>query len=169
MDTKQLICTFSVAGKHYGVVVDNVQEVLANHQITDIPLAPPGVLGLMNIRGRIVPAIALRKVLRLPGESDEEDTINIVINHGGEQVGLMVDCIGDIVSVQPEEIEPPPETLKGHHENSCAASSRSRARFICYWTWTPCWRTNCAAAQPVARHTQYCNNKDNTGIDRNDR
>ena len=113
MDTKQLICTFSVAGKHYGVVVDNVQEVLANHQITDIPLAPPGVLGLMNIRGRIVPAIALRKVLRLPGESDEEDTINIVINHGGEQVGLMVDCIGDIVSVQPEEIEPPPETLKG--------------------------------------------------------
>ncbi|WP_297769026.1 chemotaxis protein CheW [uncultured Alcanivorax sp.] len=113
MDTKQLICTFSVAGKHYGVVVDNVQEVLANHQITNIPLAPPGVLGLMNIRGRIVPAIALRKVLRLPGESDEEDTINIVINHGGEQVGLMVDCIGDIVSVQPEEIEPPPETLKG--------------------------------------------------------
>ena len=57
MDTKQLICTFSVAGKHYGVVVDNVQEVLANHQIADIPLAPPGVLGLMNIRGRIVPAI----------------------------------------------------------------------------------------------------------------
>ena len=52
-------------------------------------------------------------MLRLPGESDEEDTINIVINHGGEQVGLMVDRIGDIVSVQPEEIEPPPETLKG--------------------------------------------------------
>jgi purine-binding chemotaxis protein CheW len=112
METNQLICTFSVAEKHYGVVVDNVQEVLANHQITDIPLAPPGVLGLMNIRGRIVPAIALRKVLRLPGESGEENTINIIINHRGEQVGLMVDRIGDIVSVEPKDIEAPPETLK---------------------------------------------------------
>ena len=113
MEANQLICTFSVAEKHYGVVVDHVQEVLANHQITDIPLAPPGVLGLMNIRGRIVPAIALRKVLRLPGEIEDDNTINIIINHGGEQVGLMVDRIGDIVSVLPEEIEPPPETLKG--------------------------------------------------------
>ena len=107
MEANQLICTFSVAEKHYGVVVDHVQEVLANHQITDI------LLGLMNIRGRIVPAIALRKVLRLPGENEDDNTINIIINHGGEQVGLMVDRIGDIVSVLPEEIEPPPETLKG--------------------------------------------------------
>jgi len=75
MNTDQLLCTFTVADKNYGVIVDNVQEVLANHQITDIPLAPPGVMGLMNIRGRIVPAIALRKVLRLAEKvrSDDED------------------------------------------------------------------------------------------------
>lgn len=113
METKQLICTFTVANNNYGVVVDNVQEVLADHQITDIPLAPPGVLGLMNIRGRIVPAIALHKVLRLQGKEDQEERLNIIINHDGEQVGLMVDRIGDIVSIKPEEIEAPPETLKG--------------------------------------------------------
>ena len=119
METKQLICTFSVAGKHYGVVVDNVQEVLANHQITDIPLAPPGVMGLMNIRGRIVPAIALRKVLRLEevvkneDDDDEDNIFNIIINHDGEQVGLMVDQIGDIITINPEDVEAPPETLKG--------------------------------------------------------
>ncbi|MED5237967.1 MAG: chemotaxis protein CheW [Pseudomonadota bacterium] len=117
MNTDQLLCTFTVADKSYGVIVDNVQEVLANHQITDIPLAPPGVMGLMNIRGRIVPAIALRKVLRLeqpPRDDDDEDTIfNIIINHDGEQVGLMVDQIGDIITINPDDIEPPPETLKG--------------------------------------------------------
>lgn len=117
MNTDQLLCTFTVADKSYGVIVDNVQEVLANHQITDIPLAPPGVMGLMNIRGRIVPAIALRKVLRLeqpPRDDDDEDTIfNIIINHDGEQVGLMVDQIGDIITIKPDDIESPPETLKG--------------------------------------------------------
>ncbi|MCG8392567.1 MAG: chemotaxis protein CheW [Pseudomonadales bacterium] len=113
METEQLLCTFSVAGRKYGVVVDKVQEVLADHQVTDIPLAPPGVLGLMNIRGRIVPAIALHKVLRLNSNTAHDDSINIIINHAGEQVGLMVDEIGDIVSVSDSEIEPPPETLKG--------------------------------------------------------
>lgn len=119
MNTDQLLCTFTVADKNYGVIVDNVQEVLANHQITDIPLAPPGVMGLMNIRGRIVPAIALRKVLRLgekvrtADEDDEENIFNIIINHDGEQVGLMVDQIGDIIKINPDDIEAPPETLKG--------------------------------------------------------
>ncbi|MDX1805002.1 MAG: chemotaxis protein CheW [Alcanivorax sp.] len=113
MNAKQLLCTFTVADKKYGVPVDIVQEVLANHQITDIPLSPAGIQGLMNIRGRIVPAIAMQRVLRVSSENHDDESINIIVNHDSEQVGLMVNRIGDIITVDENEIEPPPETLKG--------------------------------------------------------
>ena len=61
-------CSFTLDGLLFGVVVEKVQEVLRYQEMTRVPLAPPVVCGLINLRGQIVPAIDLRRRLELPVE-----------------------------------------------------------------------------------------------------
>jgi purine-binding chemotaxis protein CheW len=70
--TSKQYCTFFVNGQFFGVEVLNVQEVLRYQQMTSVPLAPPTVQGLINLRGQIVTAIDLRRRLDLPARPDHE-------------------------------------------------------------------------------------------------
>lgn len=106
-----LFCTFYVSGHFYGVPVEDVREVIMNQPRTPVPLAPPAVLGMMNIRGRIVSAIDMRTVLCLPDHSRPEDSVNLIVHHGGEEVGLVVDRIGDVLSMTGTHQETPPDTM----------------------------------------------------------
>lgn len=112
---EHLFCTFHIDGHHYGVPVDDVQEVIINHPRTPVPLAPQAVLGMMNIRGRIVSAIDMRCVLCLPVRDETDDSINVIVRHAGEEVGLVADRIGDVLELDPGKKEPPPETLGNLH------------------------------------------------------
>lgn len=109
--TEQLYCTFHVGGQFYGVPVEDVREVIMNQARTRVPLAPPAVLGMMNIRGRIVSAIDMRTVLRLPETGRPEEPVNLIVRHLGEEVGLVVDRIGDVLEIDAAMREPPPDTL----------------------------------------------------------
>lgn len=106
-----LYCTFYVGNQIYGVSVDYVKEVLMQMSVTTVPLSPPAVSGLMNLRGQIVTALNLRKILHI--EDSLEPEMNIVVNKDGIEVSLQVDRIGDVISVNLNEIENPPETLQG--------------------------------------------------------
>jgi len=87
-------CTFGVADGLYGVDLPRVDEVLRPQPLTRVPLAPPAVAGLMNLRGRIVPAVDLRVLFRLP---PRESGGGMVVVRGPEgPVALLVDAIGDV-------------------------------------------------------------------------
>jgi purine-binding chemotaxis protein CheW len=107
---KQL-CTFFVDGLMLGVEVTRVQEVIRNQPMTPVPLAPPTVQGLINLRGQIVTAIELRQKLGLAPRPAGELPINVVARHDQGVVSLLVDEIGDVVEVDEESFESPPETL----------------------------------------------------------
>jgi len=113
MTESGLFCTFYIGSHYYGVPVSDVQEVLAAHHITDMPLSPPAILGLMNIRGQIVPAISMRNVLRIDMEGSADNAMNVIVTHEGAEVSLVVDRIGDIFEVNASDIEATPETLRG--------------------------------------------------------
>jgi purine-binding chemotaxis protein CheW len=113
MSDANLYCTFHVGNHYYGVPVKDVQEVLSVHYITGMPLAPPAILGLMNIRGQIVPAIAMRKVLNIDGDTDMQSSMNVVVRHDGAEVSLVVDRIDDVIDIPDRKIEAVPDTL--HH------------------------------------------------------
>ncbi|MDQ8035899.1 MAG: chemotaxis protein CheW [Pedobacter sp.] len=113
MSDNSLYCTFFIGEQFYGIPVGDVQEVLQSQPLTRAPLAPAAIAGLMNLRGQIVTAVDVRRVLRSQAASHTEEKMNLVIRHASTEVSLLVDQIGDVVTVDESKVERPPETLQG--------------------------------------------------------
>jgi purine-binding chemotaxis protein CheW len=111
-ETKQY-CTFLLDGRYFGVEVQQVQEVIRYQELTRVPLASPVVSGLINLRGRIVTAIDLRRRLGLVDRPNDKLPMNVVVRTGDDAVSLLVDEIGDVIEVPADKFESPPETLRG--------------------------------------------------------
>jgi purine-binding chemotaxis protein CheW len=111
--TSGQLATFRLDGDLYGVEVEHVQEVLKSQGLTRVPLAPPAVAGLINLRGQVVTAIELRERLGRPPRPEGTDAVVIVVRLHGEAVSLLVDSIADVVDVDAADFEAPPDTLDG--------------------------------------------------------
>lgn len=111
-DSKQF-CTFYLDGLFFGVEVLRVQEVIRYQEMTGVPLAPRMIEGLINLRGQIVTAIDLRRRLELSPRAAGELPMNVVVRSGDGAVSLLVDAIGDVVEIEHDVYERPPETLTG--------------------------------------------------------
>ena len=107
------LATFWLDADLYGVEVEHVQEVLRSQGITRVPLSPPAVAGLINLRGQVVTAIELRELLGRPPRPEGTDPVVIVVRLHGEAVSLLVDSIADVVDVNARDFESPPDTLDG--------------------------------------------------------
>ncbi len=108
--------TFVIAGQLFGIPVLKVQDILSSSQITRIPLAPPEISGSLNLRGRIVTAMDVRRRLGLPPRESDE-CISIVVEHEGELYSLMVDSVGEVLALKPDEFERNPPTLQSHFKD----------------------------------------------------
>ena len=113
MAEERQFCTFLLDGLLFGVQVKEIQEVIRYQQITHVPLAPHVIQGLINLRGQIVTAIDLRRRLELPDLPEDKRPMNVVVRTGEDVVSLLVDEIGDVVNVDEDTFERPPETLIG--------------------------------------------------------
>ena len=113
MAGKKQFSTFVVDRLLCGVEVEKVQEVIRYQEMTRVPLAPPVVKGLINLRGQIVTAIDLRRRLGLRERATTDLPMNVVIRHDDGAVSLLVDEIGDVLEVEEEAFELPPGTLLG--------------------------------------------------------
>jgi len=105
-------CTFHVDNLYLGIEVQKVQEVIRYQAMTKIPLAPPAIQGLINLRGQIVTAIDLRHCLGLPPRQPGLQPMNVVVRDGENAISLLVDRIGDVVEVEESAFEPPPATAR---------------------------------------------------------
>jgi len=112
MSAARRLCTFALGGLLYGIDVERVLEVIRGPEITRLPLAPPVVRGLVNLRGRIVPVIDMRRCLGLEERATREQPVHIVVVHGDDAASLLVDAAGDVLRVE-QAIEPAPDTLRG--------------------------------------------------------
>ena len=108
--TTEDFVTFYIAGQLFGVPVLTVQDILNVQQITPIPLAPPEIAGSLNLRGRIVTAIDVRKRLGL-AEREQEESMSIVVGHDNDLYSLMVDSVGEVLAVNSFSFEKNPPTL----------------------------------------------------------
>jgi purine-binding chemotaxis protein CheW len=109
MGDMRQFCTFRLDRLCFGVDVRDVQGVVAGQPLTRVPLAPPAVRGLMNLRGEVVAGIDLRPCLGLDGSNGEH--ANIILKGSSQPVSLQVDEIGDVAEVAERQLEPPPETF----------------------------------------------------------
>ena len=105
--------TYEVAGQLFGVQVHTVQEVLSYNEYTPVPLAPPAIGGLFNLRGQVIAAVDLRVQLGLVRQAMQGPVMNVILRGDGEPVSLLVDRIGEVVDLDDDAFEPPPDTLSG--------------------------------------------------------
>jgi purine-binding chemotaxis protein CheW len=107
------LCTFRLDQHLFGIDVLDVQEIIRQQDTTRVPLAPPMIRGLINLRGQIVTVIDLRQRLGLPARAGDAPPINVVVRADDGATSLLVDEIGDMVSVDETSFEVPPETVRG--------------------------------------------------------
>lgn len=103
--------TMTIADQLFGIPVLTVQDVLGSQRITRIPLAPPEVAGALNLRGRIVTAMDVRRRLDLPAREQGKSGMSVVVDHNGELYSLIVDSVGEVLSLPNDAFERNPATL----------------------------------------------------------
>jgi purine-binding chemotaxis protein CheW len=111
-ETSDLV-TMTISGQLFGIPVLQVQDVLKPQRITRIPLAPPEIAGSLNLRGRIVTVIDLRCCLGMPAlAATTQSRMSIVVDFHGELYSLLVDQIGEVLSLPNADFEHNPPTLE---------------------------------------------------------
>ena len=103
--------TMIIADQLFGLPVLSVHDVLGPQKIAYIPLAPPEVAGSLNLRGRIVTAIDMRIRLGLPPRPDGEEGMSVVAEANGELYSLIIDTVGEVLSLPYDRFEQNPSTL----------------------------------------------------------
>ncbi|MFP4097302.1 MAG: chemotaxis protein CheW [Alphaproteobacteria bacterium] len=103
--------TVTIAGQRFGIPVLQVQDVLREQTVTRIPLAPKEVAGSLNLRGRIVTAIDVRKRLGLSAKNDNRPSMSVVVEYSGELFSLIIDSVGDVLRFKNQYYESNPGTL----------------------------------------------------------
>ena len=111
MAGRKQFSTFLVDRLLFGVAVERVQEVIRYQEMTRVPLAPPVVKGLINLRGQIVTAVDLRRRLGLRERPASNLPMNVVIRHDDGAVSFLVDEIGDVLEVEEGAFELAPGTV----------------------------------------------------------
>lgn len=110
-DEEQVFVTLTVADQLCGIPVLSVRDILGEQAITRIPLAPPEIAGSLNLRGRIVTAIDLRRRLKLPPPPDGMKRMSVVAEQSGELYALLVDQVSEVMSLKTTAFERNPPTL----------------------------------------------------------
>lgn len=101
-----------IAGQMFGIPVLQIQDVLGEQKVTPVPLAPPEISGALNLRGRIVTAVNVRKRLGLEQVCDSDNRkMSVVVESGNELYSLVIDKVGDVLALGSDTFESTPNTL----------------------------------------------------------
>lgn len=112
-DTMQgMYLTFELANEGYGLEIRYVTEIIGIQKVTNIPDMPEHVIGVLNLRGKVIPIIDVRLRFNLPSREYDERTCIIVINVNDNPVGLVVDQVSEVVDIAQKDIEAPSTTGK---------------------------------------------------------
>jgi purine-binding chemotaxis protein CheW len=114
-DLLQLV-SFHVGGEEFGLDILRVQEIIRVQQLTRVPNSPDFVEGVINLRGKVIPVISLRKVFGLGELAQDKQTRIVVIEIHGSVVGFMVDSVSEVLRIPTETVEPPPRLGKVQRE-----------------------------------------------------
>jgi len=103
--------TVMISGQLFGLPIARVQDVFMPDRLTRVPLAPPEIAGVLNLRGRIVTTIDMRRRLGMPPREDNKPSMAVGIELKGESYGLLIDTVGEVMKLGDDTREPNPVNL----------------------------------------------------------
>lgn len=105
------LVTFSIGEEEFGVNILKVQEIIRTMEITKVPRAPEFVEGVINLRGKVIPIIDLRRRFGLAPKAHDKNTRIIVIEINNIIVGFVVDAVSEVLRIPASTVEPPPPVV----------------------------------------------------------
>lgn len=100
--------TFRLAEEEYGLEILKVREIIGIMDITAVPRTPDFIKGVINLRGKVIPVIDLRRKFGMPGSERTEETCIIVVDVGAIEMGIIVDKVSEVMNIPGEQIEDAP-------------------------------------------------------------
>ncbi len=128
--TNRTYLGFLLGKEEYVVAMERVKEIIRLREITEIPGAPPHLLGIISLRGIIVPVIDARKKLGLNASEPDEHSRILILYNDDEYTGLLVDKITEIMEISEEMNEPPPDSLTLDEAELIRGVNRYKERLI---------------------------------------
>ncbi len=124
------LLSFLVGEQDYSVDIMSVREIRGGSSATSLPHSPGYVRGVINLRGTVLPIMDLAKRLGMEEDTDETRNVIIVVAVDDRTVGLMVDAVSDILSIQEDDMQPPPELRADSERNFVSALTIVNGRMI---------------------------------------
>ncbi|GLI37767.1 chemotaxis protein CheW [Geobacter hydrogenophilus] len=115
------LVSFKLEQEEYGVNVLKVREIIRMPSITRVPNTPHYIEGVINLRGKVIPIISMRKRFSLPEGETNSQTRIMVIDMEGELMGFVVDAVSEVIRISESEIQPPPAVVNSAVEQECLA------------------------------------------------
>lgn len=114
-DTREVLqlVTFRLGNEEYSMDILKVQEIIRHMDLTRVPRTPDFVDGVINLRGRVIPVLDLRKRFGMPADEKTDETRIIVVDVDNSVVGFKVDAVSEVLRLPADTVEPPPTIVKG--------------------------------------------------------
>ncbi len=131
-DEELQLVSFNIGSEEYGIEILKVQEINRMVEITKVPQAPRFVEGVINLRGKVIPVIDLRKRFNLEVRPYDKSTRIVVVNIDGTIMGMIVDAVSEVLRLSSKTIEPPPEIATGANAEYIKGVAKLEDRLLIY-------------------------------------
>ena len=122
--------TAMIGGQLFGLPILNVQDVFSPERLTRVPLAPAEIAGVLNLRGRIVTLIDMRRLLGLGERKEKTPPMAVGVEMHGESYGLLIDSVGEVLKLEEAAREPAPVNLVPRLARVCAGIHRLEGQLL---------------------------------------
>ena len=109
--SEQQLVVFDLASEAYGVDIGAVREIIRMQDITRVPRTPDFVEGVINLRGKVIPVVDLRKRFMVPVAEQTDDNRIVVVDIGGQDIGVVVDAVTEVLRILSDSVEPPSSVI----------------------------------------------------------
>lgn len=127
--TLQLV-TFHIENEIFALHIQNIREINKMVDITRVPNTPHFIRGVINLRGRVIPVVDLRKKLNLPTKENTKDTRIIIIENNNITVGFVVDAVSEVLRIDSSFTEAPPATFAGVESDYISSIAKLEDRLV---------------------------------------
>lgn len=121
---------FHMDEESFALEIDRVQEIIRVPAITRVPHAAEHVRGVCNLRGRIVPVLDLRRLMKLPTRLMDRSSRVMVLDITGKRIGVLIDRVSEVARINVPDVEPPPEEMRSIDSNLVTAVARYGERMV---------------------------------------
>jgi purine-binding chemotaxis protein CheW len=126
------IIAFRLNGQSFCIETTSIREIRGWAASTPIPHSPPEVLGVISLRGVVIPTIDLSRKLGMPSSEATERSAIVVAEVGGKPIGLMVDQVTDMLSISADDLQQAPEIVSSFDRAYCEGIITHQSEMICF-------------------------------------